>query len=420
MSVVSSSSSSSSSLLGLMEYRFRKEKSAKGHSKDELLSALQKYIRRGEFQKAIYVGIELERFSELPEAKALVTNFVNRLRVAMVEETAGLTCPLLPKLFNTQFSIFEEFRFTDASKRKTAILNMIKMLVQVQKQRLLSDVKAVYFTPDAKKFILTHGRDVWKALYANVPALDNSVVSARFPLKQGDDTTTFRPIVDGLLTAMKNKSDDGFYWLNLLVEATEKQIPAGKRQITPTSRANSNPMYILFELCFAYARQGERLWNKSAVQQDSLWSNNACQTLQICFNYYQHFGLTKQGIAKSHRDWIVFVIWPLFYCIRNVDWTHNDPTSWFSALSTAEVEELYKKHTNSAAIELDDYVFDQHTSKGRSLKRKADFFAFQGALTTNEDVSLFNELYRSVYNEFKQYQANGLQIETVEVKSKKS
>ena len=416
-------SGSLSSSLGLMAYHFRNAKSVKGHAKDELLSALQKYIRRGEFEKAIYVGIELERFSELNEAKALVTNFVNRLRVAMIEETAGLTCPLLPKLFHAQFSIFEQFRFSDIAKRRTALLNMIKMLVQVQKQRLLSDIKAVYFTADAKKFVLSHGSEQCKGIYRNVTQFDELVVSTRYPLKEGDDLTTFRPIVDGLLSAMKNKSDHGFYWLNLLVDATEKRIPAAKRQITSNSRADSNPMYILFEVCFAYAQQGERLWNKSASQPERSWSKNAVDTLLICFEYYQHFGLKKQGIAKSHRDWIVFVIWPLFYCVRNVDWTHNDPASWFSTLSPAEVEELYKKHANSTAIELDDYVFDQHTTKGRSLKRKADFFAFQGALTTNQDTSLYNDLYRSVYNEFKQYQANGSQREedeeSLEVKSRK-
>ena len=51
-----------------MNYNFRKATSEKGHAKDELLSALQKYLRRGEVDKARYVGIELELFSELPEA----------------------------------------------------------------------------------------------------------------------------------------------------------------------------------------------------------------------------------------------------------------------------------------------------------------------------------------------------------------
>jgi len=83
-----------------MQYNYRKASSAKGHPKDELLSALQKYIRRDELEKALYVAVELERFSELPEARALVTNTLNRLRVALIEETAGLTSPQLPLEFD--------------------------------------------------------------------------------------------------------------------------------------------------------------------------------------------------------------------------------------------------------------------------------------------------------------------------------
>ena len=59
---------------------------------DVAKSALQKYIRRGETQKAVSIGTELCEFSKIPEGKATYTNFLNRLRVIALEDI-GIASP---------------------------------------------------------------------------------------------------------------------------------------------------------------------------------------------------------------------------------------------------------------------------------------------------------------------------------------
>lgn len=389
----------------MMQYNFRASVSANGHAKDELLSALQKYIRRGEKQKALYVAIELELFSSIPEAKALVTNTINRLRVILGEETAcGLTSPALVRLFDNEYKLFESARTEPANVRHTALINMVSLLAAAPKQRLVSDIKAVYLTPAAKEFALASSDPVLKGLYAEAYTIDDEV-RGKFHLLPADDAVVLRPIVDGIITGIKRRSDTVFYWLNKLVEANEAQVAVGPRVLTAKTRPTAHPMHLLFEICRAYLTNGERLWKRDGQWLEMSKAAKLAETLEICARYYSHFGLVKGGVAKSHRDWIIFTIWPLLYCVRDVDWAHNVPQ--VQLVTPQEAEQVYTEHAVLPALVIDDYALDQHTARGRQLKRKADFFATVGAVVNNADDSLFVPAYRRLYEAFKQHQATG-------------
>lgn len=393
-----------------MSYNYRKSISAKGHPKDELLSALQKYIRRGESAKALYVGIEVELFSEIPAAKPLVTNLVNRLRVTMVEETAGLTSHSLPTLFDALYREFERNRTgidrADDAKRRAAFLSMIVLLCEARKQRLLSDIKARYFTPDAESFARASGVPELSDLFVcAMYTLDPLVVARRYALTTGDDAGgVVREIVDGLITNIKRQSYHGFYYLNKLCVALETGVSFGSRRIAFTKRADNHPIYLLFELAGEYAKKGARLWDASAPAPSAVWTKNMLDTLQVCFDYYRYFGLRKAGAAKSHHDWIVFTLWPLFYCVRDVPWMHVAPRA--RLLYTPEqAQTVYAHHRAANAAVIDDYAIDQHTARGRGLKRKGDFFAHVAAHVENEDESLREPALRNLYIKFKEHQA---------------
>ncbi len=77
-------------------------KTERGYAFDELLSALQKDIRRGNEYEAVYWGVELDTFNP----KALW----NRLRV-MASEDVGLAnpnAPLIIDVLEKQYSDFKE------------------------------------------------------------------------------------------------------------------------------------------------------------------------------------------------------------------------------------------------------------------------------------------------------------------------
>jgi len=392
-----------------MLFTFRKAVSDKGHPKDVLLSAVQKNVRRGQVAKALYAAIELERFSELPQAKALVTNLVNRLRVILGEETGGsLTCPMLAAAFDREFRTFEANRAGDPepvqSLRRAALINMVTMLAEAPKQRLISDIKAVYFTPAARAFALASDDRDLVALFPQIYHTDPAVVAERYPLLNDDDAATFRPIVDGMLSAFKNKSHHGFYWLSRLVDAVENKTPVGARRIDATSHAAAHPMWLAFELYRAYANRGARLWDATAPEPDVVCARRLNDMLDLCVDYYKHFGLKKAGAQASHRDWIIFVIWPMLYCVSNVDWAHN--ARHFTLVTPLQADAHYAAHIAAPAREIDDYALDQHTAQGRALKRGPDYFATVGAFTTNQDETLFFPNYRRLYEAFKQHQAS--------------
>lgn len=400
-----------------MQYNFRQSTSAKGHKSDELLSALQKYIRRGELQKAIYVGIELELFETLDEAKPLVTNAANRLRVSMVEETAGLTSPALSRVFDSHYGVFNTFRGSkipeEVNTRRAAFLSMVRLLVEAPKMRLISDIKMVYFTPQAKAFALCGVDPELRGLYeGKTYAIDEQVMAAHYSLLRGDDEAVLGRISKGLIAGIKHKSDEGFYWLHQLVLFTQNGGVAARRELAPGSRKGSkNPMLLMLEICFEYARLRERLWDYEADLPPQEWTDKLKATLRIAADYYDHFGL-KQTEAPSHRDWPVFVIWPYLLCVRNFDWDHNPPRAVHANSSliytSGEAEQIYRQHEQDDPMPLDDYVYDQHTQRGRSLKRKADFFAQVGALVTNPDNTLLVPAYRKLYEQFKSAQAAGI------------
>jgi hypothetical protein len=89
--------------------KYRGEKSYNGFSLDILKSALQKYIRRGNLDKAIYFAIEtcLFIFTEQDtNQKRIITNFIHRLQIIFLEDV-GLGCyndwEMIDNLFDILF-----------------------------------------------------------------------------------------------------------------------------------------------------------------------------------------------------------------------------------------------------------------------------------------------------------------------------
>jgi len=79
--------------------KFRSERSFHGHSLDVLKSALQKYIRRGEEDKAMYVAAELDMFAdEGKPGERIRTNFIHRLQIIFLEDVGGGNLELWGKM----------------------------------------------------------------------------------------------------------------------------------------------------------------------------------------------------------------------------------------------------------------------------------------------------------------------------------
>lgn len=162
-----------------------------GHPYDEILSCVQKYIRRGELDKAIYVGIEADLFSLIPatskteysNAKSRRTNFVNRLR-AIIAEEVGIASPALILEFDRLYQIWSRNRDSvnpnDIVAYRKALLDMITLLVKAKKIRLVSDVKAVYFNHQTPEIIANNPE--YSYLFANIENTIDPSIAVKDPL----------------------------------------------------------------------------------------------------------------------------------------------------------------------------------------------------------------------------------------------
>lgn len=70
--------------------KYRNERSYNQFTLDVLKSAIQKYIRRGETEKAIYAALEMWMFKCVlkkgSRAGGILTNFVHRLQIIYLED----------------------------------------------------------------------------------------------------------------------------------------------------------------------------------------------------------------------------------------------------------------------------------------------------------------------------------------------
>lgn len=343
------------------------------HTTDILSSCLQKNIRRGEYEKALYSALQLMEFADIVKAKALVTRTLNRLRVIVLEDI-GIANPSLLARFNTLYESLEEKR-----TNKILLARIIQLLAKSPKSRICSDIKAVYFTDPAKTQRLFPG------LYINVTAI--SALDYRYKFESGDGEEV-RRWGRGIITGLMRKWNHIFYWTNQFRLAFENR-KTRKIQVAARWRSD-NPANLLFDILFEYARKGSALWGMKAVARPKagdpkIFNPRLLQALQICFDYYKHF--------KDHRDNAIFYIYPVLLCIRyaDIDWAVDNTVADNATLLADCKHELAKPRP------IDDYCIDVHTREGKHAGADAIQFALEGSIVENEDMSVFMAPYRYVY-----------------------
>lgn len=151
---------------------FRVKKTKNGYDFSKILSATQKYIRRSEYEKAVKCAIEVNTFLELETADENVlnlfkkqtntchdytlkrlhtvvsgirTNFINRLIVIMSEEININDKVEIPIIMYDLYISWQNSRKQEISIKY--LINMIFILCNAKKARLLSYLKSAYTLP---------------------------------------------------------------------------------------------------------------------------------------------------------------------------------------------------------------------------------------------------------------------------------
>lgn len=123
---------------------YRAEKSISGHSLDVLKSGLQKYIRRGEEEKALYCARELDLFAEAEGGERIRSNMIHRFMIIYLEDI-GLGDIGLWDVVHKYINILLTERTKSNRNRLyeiNAINNIVRLLCRARKTRACSFIRA--------------------------------------------------------------------------------------------------------------------------------------------------------------------------------------------------------------------------------------------------------------------------------------
>ena len=324
---------------------YRKHITWNNYPADVMKSGLQKYIRRSVLSKVLYCAAELDLFKDAPntkEAEGIRTNFLHRLMIIFMEDVENLA--LFDTIYTKMNQLFQERDKADRSKEKEAqwITEVVTLLARSTKARTCSHVRAL-FNP---KYQPIHGR---------YPSM-NSLWSVGQNTLEHNCTMFKKYLKEKNLLAVQYA-----FW----IEASEEKLPQKLFR-------SSQPVWFIFH----------QLMNPLQVAKTE-------RVKKFVEWYKEHIGGMKEG----------FMCWllPLLHELDVVP---------FGTADAGEIPPYVARNREGHTIEVDDYVLDKHTSKGRG--KGLVEFALVGALVEPQ-ADFVNPLWKQFYEDGKRYE-EGIEI----------
>lgn len=365
---------------------YRAERSAGGHPLPVLKSALQKYIRRGEQEKALQTVREFHTFATaapnvVPQTeaagaeaaqvakrlKSIRTNYLHRLMVIVLEDVGDTA---LVAALHSWFVALEPLEF-GAPRAKQIEIHLVRAACVAAKSRACSHAKAVATLPCLlRRPAPCPERDDLAARY---PVLWQAVEA--FGAQEAKFSSCPAAWVPEFLTAVKaGRELDALFWGWKIATAEVTRA---------TLQARSPP-------ASPYARKAKPIW----VLVEALWTLCTPELRQL-LNYLPWLeGLEKGG--EKHFCWIL----PTLVLVGAAP-----PFPGLPPWREAEIsrpftpDELVRLRT--APLEVRPYVLDQHT--GARPADAGSRFAREGGAVAPE-APPGRAVWRDVYETRKAHQ----------------
>lgn len=336
-----------------------------GISIDVLKSGIQKYIRRGNVEKALWCTFELDLFSEMyfrgsdkeTGIKALSTNLIHRLLIISIEDV-GIGDPFLPLFVDKMVEAYKRDRWdqTLKDKRRGYLANLVSHMCSSKKTRELSHIRAVYYqvyTFDKKPYTIdgdpsgelhTFSVSNLQEQYPEIYSRDTSSVTFQEEYMKGSDMC-FRPFLMAFSDAGESVSDQRKALMPFLTYVIDQCEDPRLQEV----------MKVLLR------------WFK-----------------EYSFKEYTLFGMQIVLLGLRHK------------CNTLSDKESKDlPEQWW--------REAYRKNVYNGPISIDSFVVDKHTREGRkSSTNNLSLFATEGALVLNEWEGT-NPHYKEIYTRMRTY-----------------
>jgi len=317
-----------------------------GYTSDIVKSALQKYIRRSIIDKAIISGFELYRMAELSMCQRFQTNLYNRLAVIAAEDISIANFSLVIAIHNIILSKNRDIE---------VLATIIYKLAVSEKIRIGSHAYRAYIHPDGRKYAESLG-----VIVSDVTTEEDI---NRFGLcdkfwKTGDPED-IKYYANMFYLRILDRNWLCLYWLGLYMNAS-----TGKKIVKRNRR--TDPMIIIFKML-------ETVINQYAIN-----------TIE---NIYQ--------IQTEKRPFIMLAV---IASLMRVDYENVDLQSTIMKFSQ-DKELMNNLMTGNYTFQVDDYVIDMHTKKGKSNGKTRYDFVTEGSFVTPRSEKYHYDILEKIYIE---------------------
>ncbi len=334
-----------------MNTKYRNQVSVNGYDFRILKSGVQKYIRRGMTEKALYCAGEMDLFayaSEANKGEGLRSNFLHRLMIIYLEDIGNGNYELWPYLHERMMLLIEGRRSSNTRNREKevcAIREVVTALSLSQKTRLASCLKA--FSELRRRDIKDH------------PIFDEI-------LREGEE---YKNPIEGLKACLKAKRIESVIYARRIFAKEEltTRVREGKGKVekgTITNAMKKARGGIIFD---ALSECGvdvtiPRKWfdELNTVKEQFL-------TWMVPMMYYLYGGPTLHGI--NHESMRVGE--------RKGEWTSN---------------------IKGEKIEInEDFIYDMHTREGKKAGSGSKYFREESSRVLNECIEYWPRDLKTFY-----------------------
>jgi len=325
-----------------------------GYKLDILKSAVQKYLRRREFDKMIWCVAEIYLFqvfakteTEKRATKGIISNLLNRLIIMLDEEMLFAECEKY-LLIRSYMEDFEKGCRGDF----VCLYKICDIMCGARMIRRNSDIRS-YWSPGKKNVMVDNG--------------------------DGSDEYYFAKFKD----KFEANDPECFLWmLKIFYKREDGNIVRYRRK---------ENIYMIWEYLFdrKNIKNNDVLRKVLEYKLKEFYKKNRSERfifLSASIDIAMHKGKEQKGnwfdCSKKKK-----------FNIEEMKKANDDKYN--------SVEIINKVFKNWKKMEIDDYAIDMHTSAGRKMgKNKVDFIA-SGAVIVNEDIEYFEKDWRNCYNNAK-------------------
>lgn len=322
---------------------------------------------------AIYSAIELDLLSlnldsrnakDVETSKTQRISMVQGLMVSLMNNVSTLNMSVVNYMMAKYDAWIENFNkpinSSEGKHARHCLINMVSILANTKKDRIISDIRATYFTSDRYANIISG--DPCMEFLADVEEVDADINPVEF-----EEFEEMQETLDGLLSGLKTKSYKIFHWVNETIRTEDGR------------GINSAGVDALFKVLVTYANTGSSLWED--VEQ--VMDEKLVQGLDVIWDLYCDM--------EEHPDCIVFIIGAVLMCISDPSWETLD-----DIINEDEVDALYQNNMGKKKID----NFEQYISKAPDVIATMDVKArakIEDAIIKNDVDEVYNPDYRKMF-----------------------